>query len=145
MVKPPADDSAPTGRERYSMHSANPVCHTCHINMDPVGFALENIDAVGQWREQENGVTIDASGDSPLLGTFNGPVELGQRLAASDDAQACFAKRWVDFGYARTTADDNCSLAHVQQQFKAAGYNIQQLLVELTQTDDFLYLPAVTQ
>ncbi len=145
MVKPPADDSAPTGRQRYSMHSANPVCHTCHTNMDPVGFALEKLDAVGQWREQENGVTIDATGDSPLLGTFNGPVELGKKIAASDVAQACFAKRWVDFGYARTSDDSNCSLQRAQDRFKAAGYNIQQLLVELTQTDDFLYLPAVSK
>jgi hypothetical protein len=145
MVKPPADDSGPTARDRYSMHSVNPVCHSCHINMDPVGFALENLDAVGQWREQENNVTINASGDSPLLGTFNGPVELGKKLAESETAQACFAKRWVDFGYARTSDDSNCSLQRVQQQFKTDGYNIQQLLVELTQTDDFLYLPAVTQ
>jgi hypothetical protein len=145
LVKPPADDSAPTARQRYTMHSANPVCHVCHTNMDPVGFALENIDAVGQWRDQENGVTIDASGDSPLLGTFNGPVELGQKLAASDLAQACFAKRWVDFGYGRTTDDASCALQRIQQQFKAAGYNIQQLLVDLTQTDDFLYLAAERQ
>jgi len=145
MVKPPADDSAPTARDRYSMHSANPVCHACHINMDPVGFALETLDAVGQWREQENGVTINASGDSPLLGTFNGPVELGKKLAASEEAQACFARRWVDFGYARTSDDGDCSLQRVQQRFKDVGYNVQQLLVELTQTDDFLYLPAVSK
>jgi Protein of unknown function (DUF1592)/Protein of unknown function (DUF1588)/Protein of unknown function (DUF1595)/Protein of unknown function (DUF1587)/Protein of unknown function (DUF1585) len=145
MVKPPPEDSAPTARERYSMHSASPVCHTCHVNMDPVGFALEKLDAVGQWREQENGVNIDATGDSPLLGTFNGPVELGQKLAASEVAQQCFAKRWVDFGYARTSDDANCSLQHVQQQFKTDGYNIQKLLLELTQTDDFLYLPLVQQ
>ena len=145
MVKPPPDDSAPTARERYSMHSANPMCHVCHTNMDPVGFALEKLDAVGQWREQENGVNIDASGDSPLLGTFNGPVELGKKLAESEVAQACFAKRWVDYGYARTTDDGNCSLQRAQERFKAAGYNIQQLLVELTQTDDFLFLPAVSK
>jgi hypothetical protein len=145
MVKPPADDSAPTARERYTMHSVNPVCHGCHVNMDPVGFAMEKIDAVGQWREQENGVTIDATGDSPLLGTFDGPVELGKRVAASEVAQACFARRWVDFGFGRTTNDGNCSLSRVQERFKAVDYNIQQLLVELTQTDDFLYLPAVSQ
>jgi hypothetical protein len=145
MVKPPPDDSAPTGRMRYQMHSANPVCQTCHVNMDPVGFALEKLDSVGQWREQENGVDIDATGDSPLLGTFNGPVELGQKLAASEVAQECFARHWVDFGYARTSDDNNCSLQRVQQKFKADGYNIQKLLLELTQTDDFMYLPAVQQ
>jgi hypothetical protein len=145
MIKPPPDDSAPTARQRYEMHSASPTCHVCHVNMDPVGFALEKIDAVGQVRDQENGVTIDATGSSPLLGDFNGPVELGQRVAASEVTQACFAKRWVDFGYGRTTDDANCSLARVKEQFKAANYDIQQLLLNLTQTDDFLYLPAVQQ
>ncbi|HKY39119.1 MAG TPA: DUF1592 domain-containing protein, partial [Polyangiaceae bacterium] len=143
-VVPPAEDLAPTARERYTIHSAKATCRACHVNMDPVGFALENIDAVGLWRDQENGVTIDATGDSPLLGTFNGPVELGKRLAASEQAQKCFAKRWVDFGYGRTTDDSNCSLARVQDQFKAANYDIRQLLINLTQTDDFLYLKVET-
>lgn len=143
QVKPPADDLAPTARERYTMHSAAAQCRGCHVNMDPVGFALEKIDAVGQWREQENGVTIDATGNSPLLGTFDGPVELGKRVAESEIAQACFARRWVDFGYGRTTDIDSCGLARVVEQFKAANYDIQQLLLSLTQTDDFLYLPLV--
>jgi hypothetical protein len=49
-------------RKRLEQHRANPVCASCHQSMDPVGFALENFDAVGRWRESEDGQPVDASG-----------------------------------------------------------------------------------
>ena len=48
-------------RERMEQHRANPVCATCHVNMDPLGFALENFDAIGRWRESDEGAPIDAA------------------------------------------------------------------------------------
>ena len=48
-------------REQMEQHRANPVCASCHKAMDPVGFALENFDAVGAWRAQDAGALIDAS------------------------------------------------------------------------------------
>ena len=48
-------------RERLEAHRANPVCATCHNVMDPIGFALENFDAVGAWRTKEPGGAIDSS------------------------------------------------------------------------------------
>ena len=48
-------------RERMEQHRANPVCATCHANMDPLGFALENFDAIGRWRESDEGAPIDAA------------------------------------------------------------------------------------
>ncbi len=48
-------------RERMEQHRANPVCATCHVNMDPLGFALENFDAIGRWRESDQGAPIDAA------------------------------------------------------------------------------------
>ena len=48
-------------RERMERHRANPVCATCHVNMDPLGFALENFDAIGRWRESDEGAPIDAA------------------------------------------------------------------------------------
>lgn len=144
QVTPPDPYAAPTARERFTAHSTQPVCRGCHLNMDPVGFALENFDPVGQWRDQENGVTIDVTGESPLLGTFNGAVELGRAVAASTEAQDCFALRWAEFGYGRITdARDTCSLQSVRQRFAESGYDVKELLIALTQTDDFLYLPAV--
>ncbi len=146
QVKPPEPYSAPTARERFTLHSTQPACQGCHVNMDPVGFALENFNAVGQWRDQENGVTIDASGTSPLLGTFNGAVELGKKVAESAEAQSCFAQHWVNFAYGRIVGErDTCSLKRAQNDFAAAGYKVQDLLLALTQTDNFLYLPGVRE
>ena len=72
-----------TMRERMAEHRANPVCAGCHQLMDPIGLSLENFDAVGAWRERENGgrsPLIDASG-TLLDGTqVTGPVELRKAL-----------------------------------------------------------------
>lgn len=72
---PPADvpelkeatrDGKPiTMRQRMEEHRVNPACASCHARMDPLGFALENFDAIGRWRATEAGLPIDASGGSP--------------------------------------------------------------------------------
>ncbi len=59
-------------RERLEEHRANPVCASCHARMDPLGFALENFDAVGKWRDTDAGTPIDASGVLPNGVTFDG-------------------------------------------------------------------------
>lgn len=148
MVMIPAADGNKTARERYTAHSASPTCHACHVNMDPVGFAFENFDPVGQWRDTENTVTIDPSGSAQALGTFSGPAELGQRMAESPAAQQCFASNWVNYGYGRTitaTGPEACVLNSVTTKFKDSGYSIQKLLLSLTASDAFLYLPAVRE
>ncbi|HVY29958.1 MAG TPA: DUF1592 domain-containing protein [Polyangiaceae bacterium] len=145
-VTPPDPNSAATARQRFSTHSSDPVCHACHQNMDPYGFALENFNVVGLWRDQENGVTIDASGDSPVLGKFNGPLEMEKVLAASQQVQDCFATQWMNFGYGRTLSpDEACAVESVRTKFKDSGFNVQELLLALTQSDAFLTLPAVPQ
>ena len=62
---PPLDESdaaRPTSlRERMEAHRQNPVCATCHRRMDPLGFALENFDAIGRWRDSDGGADIDAT------------------------------------------------------------------------------------
>lgn len=72
------DQSLPM-RERLAEHRANPACAGCHNLMDPVGFALENYDAIGQWREFENGASVDVSGGLPDGSIFEGvgPLEEG--------------------------------------------------------------------
>jgi hypothetical protein len=148
MVSPPDPYSAPTGRERYSIHSANPACAGCHGQLDPLGFALENYDAVGLYRVSENGVTIDASGVVPDMpnGEVGGPIELAQKLAQNEEVQNCFAAKWLDYGYGQTldplNADDVCTREALAARFRASGFNVKKLLVELTQTDGFLYLGA---
>ena len=55
-------DRTPTIRELMAMHRSKPMCNACHSRMDPLGLALENFNALGLWREEESGQTIDASG-----------------------------------------------------------------------------------
>ncbi len=143
-IKPPDPYSGATGRERFEAHVQQAVCATCHTTIDPPGFALENYDAVGMWRDQENDVTIDASGQLDMLPQpFNGPIELVNMIAQSEQAQSCFADTWLTFAYGRTIGDEDlCNRSSLEQAFAASGYNIKQLLLSLTQTDAFLYLPS---
>jgi hypothetical protein len=110
--------------------------------MDPAGLALETYDAVGLYRTKENGVTIDTTGAIP--GTderVDGPVDLARKLADKDATHACFAHKWMTFAYGRKLSpDDECMERSVVAAFKAGGYNVRRLLVELTQTDTFLSL-----
>ena len=70
-------------RERLAAHRSNAVCASCHRTIDPVGFALENFNAVGQWRDYEGeGEPIDASGALPGAGEFRGVDGLEQALLA---------------------------------------------------------------
>ena len=71
-----------TVRERMEKHRANPVCASCHANMDPLGFALENFDAVGRWRTVDHaaGVSIDASGTLPDGTRFETAAEFREAL-----------------------------------------------------------------
>src|SRR5262249_39774416 len=67
-------------REQMDAHRANPICASCHARMDPIGFALENYDAIGRWRTKDAGAVIDASGKLPDGTKFNGPAELKKIL-----------------------------------------------------------------
>ncbi|PYR42045.1 MAG: hypothetical protein DMF93_06915 [Acidobacteria bacterium] len=67
-------------REQMQVHRANAVCAACHSRMDPIGFALENYDAVGRWRAEDAGAPIDASGKLPDGTAFDGPAGLRDLL-----------------------------------------------------------------
>ena len=69
-----------TLREEFEMHRRNPSCVDCHEKIDPIGFGLENFDAIGRFRTSENGVPIDSAGTMPDGVTFEGPVELKDYL-----------------------------------------------------------------
>lgn len=63
-------------RQELEKHRTNPLCASCHSRMDPLGFGLENYDAIGRWRTTDGKFPIDASGALPNGKTFNGPAEL---------------------------------------------------------------------
>jgi Protein of unknown function (DUF1592)/Protein of unknown function (DUF1588)/Protein of unknown function (DUF1587)/Protein of unknown function (DUF1585)/Protein of unknown function (DUF1595)/Planctomycete cytochrome C len=67
-------------REQMQVHRANAICAACHARMDPIGFALENYDAVGRWRGEDAGAPIDASGTLPDGTRFEGPAGLSQLI-----------------------------------------------------------------
>jgi len=84
----PRDDRPRKGlsfRQRLEQHREDPNCAACHKRMDPLGFALENFDAVGQWRTEIGGQPVDATGEMPGGETFNGPVELREALLGKRD------------------------------------------------------------
>ena len=143
-ITPPDPDSAATARQRFGQHSSDPACKACHELMDPVGLVFENYDAVGLYRHQENNVTIDASGGLP--GTdieVSNAVELAQAIAGDPRTHECFAYNWANFAYGKTMgASESCIKDSITLHFDEAGHDIKSLLVELTQTDAFLYLPA---
>jgi hypothetical protein len=140
---PPALSTTLTTRERYQQATGSAACAACHVHIDPVGFAFEHYDAVGRWRDSENGRPVDARGEivqTDARGSFDGAVELAQRLAASQDARACYVGKWMGFAYGRAeTADDACSRRLLMDAFAASNGNIPELLVALTQTDAFVF------
>ena len=72
-------------RERMEAHRTNPVCAGCHKVMDPIGFALENFDAIGRWRTVDDGATIDPSGTLFNGARVSGPVALREMLTSRPD------------------------------------------------------------
>ena len=87
---PPLEDAGTaeqprSTRDRLERHRRNPACATCHAKIDPLGFALENFDPIGAWRETDNGVAVDASGTTADGASFEGPVEFRQALLARRD------------------------------------------------------------
>jgi hypothetical protein len=75
-------DASLSIRKRLEQHRANPACASCHNLLDPPGFALENYDAIGRWREYENGVKVDVSGGLPDGSVFEGVESLEDGILA---------------------------------------------------------------
>ncbi|HEX4997448.1 MAG TPA: DUF1592 domain-containing protein [Terriglobia bacterium] len=81
---PPLDEEAPgvvqSLRQQMEQHRANPTCASCHSKMDPLGFALENYDAIGKWRTADGKFPLDTTGVLPDGTRFNGPADLREAL-----------------------------------------------------------------
>ncbi len=82
-LKDPGTDGAPRSlRERMEVHRTNPVCASCHVRMDPLGFSLENFDALGKWRTRSDGAPIDAVASLPDGTRFEGVTGLRTLLVS---------------------------------------------------------------
>jgi hypothetical protein len=114
MSELPEGSSRPeTTREEITLLTSPVECVGCHAQINPPGFAFEGYDAIGQVREQEDGVAIDASGSMVVDGEtarFDGPVGLVDLLAQSEEAERCYASRWLEFASGRTLTPDELSV-----------------------------------
>jgi hypothetical protein len=148
----PDIDQGATARERFGAHlTAGTSCGGCHSLMDPIGLAFEHFDTMGQYRDTDGGQVIDATGeifeatDPSLAGGFDGVAQMAQKLAASDQVRACVATQWFRFASGRLEANpDSCSLATLQTAFNASSGDLLELVVNMTQTDAFMYRAPVT-
>ena len=105
-MRPPPEAVAPlppdlnpdlTTRERVDLQTRSAACMTCHAVINPLGYTLENFDAVGRFRNVDRGKPVDSSGvyrtHSGETVNINGPRELAEMLARSDDAQGAFTEQ----------------------------------------------------
>ena len=144
---PPADDSIRTTRQRVELHTSPEECAPCHAQINAPGFAFENFDASGALRSLDNGEPVDtaasfANGDGTST-SFTGAVDLIEQLAESPVAQRCYLTQWFRYASARPEGvGDLCTLDGLHERMLESEYDVQELLVALTQTVSFRYRAA---
>jgi hypothetical protein len=102
-LDPHGKDGKMSMRQAMEMHRANPVCASCHSKMDPIGFALENFDGIGQWRDKDNGAVIDSSGTLPDGSAFDGAAGLRKALLENhkDEFISTFTEKLMTYALGR--------------------------------------------
>jgi hypothetical protein len=127
-------------RERMAEHRANPACAGCHKLMDPVGFALENYDAVGRWRQSVNGKPIDASGGLPDGSKFDGAAGLEQAILRRPDAFAnTFSEKLLTYALGRgVEAYDGPAIRKVVREAEANDYRFSSFILGIVDSTPFL-------
>jgi hypothetical protein len=94
--------TAASMRQQLEMHRKDPTCASCHRRMDPLGFGLENFDAVGAWRTADGKFPIDSTGTLPDGRSFNGPDELRNILKADHQAfEHCLTAKLLTYAIGR--------------------------------------------
>ena len=118
-------------RERTEVHRRNPPCSTCHRVMDPIGFALENYDAVGQWRTTDAGSAIDTTGQLMDGASLDGPVSLRQALSRNPEVFVrTMTEKLMIYALGRgLEAGDMPALRAVTRAGAANGYRFSSLVM----------------
>lgn len=114
-----------TVRERLTLHRQNPNCASCHAKIDPWGFALENYDSVGRWRDADAGKPIDASGELPDGTKFNGAAQLKKVLMDRRDLVVRnLTAKMLGYALGRSlTLEDHCAVDVIVEQVKREYYS----------------------
>lgn len=149
MTPPAATTGDPmTTRDLFATQHEQGTCQSCHHTIDGIGFAFEHYDAVGAWRTTDNGLPVDSSGwfadgYQDLDGTFDGAVELGQKLAQSPTVQACVASSWLRYALGVDhTGIDEAGLAPILDDFEKSELDMRELVVALAKSDAFRTRPV---
>ncbi|MDP2341294.1 MAG: DUF1592 domain-containing protein [Deltaproteobacteria bacterium] len=140
--QPEEDGNAPrTNRARYAQHEDQVLCAGCHKPIDGIGFGLEGFDSVGTFREVDNGLPVDASGNldgTRIGGTFDGAAELGEKLADSPQVARCVSKHWFQFANGRRDVPgDAKDIDDVNAVFTDSDGDVRELLKAIVLSDAF--------
>lgn len=143
MELPPVPAQKPdqTNRERYEglTMGCGGACHNSYIN--PLGFAFESYDGMGQWRDTENGKPINTAGSYPFaegVKSFNGAAELMTAIAQGEQVHTCYAKKLAGYALQRDIApSDMPLLTTLKTASMAANGSMKQVILELVKSPSF--------
>jgi hypothetical protein len=127
-------------REQMAAHRKNPVCAGCHSQMDQLGFALENFDAIGEWRDiYPSGTRVDASGQLPDGAKFGGPVELRKLLREhSDQFLTTVTEKLLTYALGRgLDASDTPAVRAIKRGAAADNYRFASLIQQIVMSTPF--------
>ncbi len=131
-----------TLRERTELHRTNPVCANCHQLLDPIGFGLENFDAIGRWRDRDdNGEAIDASGELPGGLSFAGPEELKDIIAGRvDRLSRNLLEKLLAYALCRNLEGyDEIVVDELMKDIAGDGYRMQSLVTAVVTSYPFTH------
>jgi hypothetical protein len=130
-----------TIRQRTELHRTNAVCANCHKVLDPIGFGLENFDAIGRWRDvDDSGGAIDATGELPGQKRFGSPAELKRIIAERrDDVSRNLTEKLMAYALCRQLEGyDEVVVDRITQAVVADGYRMQTLIAEVIASYPFM-------
>lgn len=126
-------DTTKTTRQKFEVHLDEPSCSACHLQFDPIGFGLEQMDGIGRFRTLENGLLVDSRGalhETDVDGPFEGVVELSNKLSESAAFEACMAEHFFRFAESRPPeAGDRCVVESFADRFAASGGRLKELVL----------------
>lgn len=125
-------------RERLEIHRSQAECAVCHAKMDPIGFAFENFDAIGAWRELDGPFPIDASGELPDGRRFNGPKELIAILKTEETFPRTVVEKMLTFALGRGLEYyDKCAIDEILAAANKADFRFSALVIAVVMSDPF--------
>jgi hypothetical protein len=126
-------------RQVMEQHRANPVCASCHTRMDPIGFGLENYDAVGSWRDRDGKFPVDSSGVLPDGRTFQGREGLQSILRADKDKfAAALTTKLLEYSLGRGVERyDQPAIRQITGRLPADGYRFSSLVLGIVNSYPF--------